>query len=69
MLPYLYRIFSILNCGDSMTEERKHALLFAATILAARKLNDPQVKPRARGMLSMHLDCADDQMAWEANRS
>lgn len=23
-----------------MTEERKHAILFAATILAARKLND-----------------------------
>jgi hypothetical protein len=36
-LSYLYRI-SILNCGDSMTEERQHAILFAATILLARKL-------------------------------
>ena len=27
-------VISILNCGDSMTEERKHAILFAATILA-----------------------------------
>ena len=26
--PYFYRI-SILTCGDSMTEERKHAILFA----------------------------------------
>ena len=24
------------NCGDSMTEEAKHAILFSATILAAR---------------------------------
>jgi hypothetical protein len=31
-----------------MTEERKHAILFAATILAARKLNDAEIKPWAR---------------------
>ncbi len=31
-----------------MTEERKHAILFAATILAARKLNDSEIKPWAR---------------------
>jgi hypothetical protein len=31
-----------------MTEERKHAILFAATILAARKLNDADIKPWAR---------------------
>jgi len=32
-----------------MEEQRKHAILFAATILAARKLNDPDLKawPRA----------------------
>ena len=30
-----------------MTEERKHAILFAATILAARKLNDSENKPWA----------------------
>ena len=30
-----------------MTEERKHAILFAATILAARKLNDGESKPWA----------------------
>ena len=30
-----------------MTEERKHAILFAATILAARKLNDSESKPWA----------------------
>lgn len=29
---------SILNCGDSMTEERKHAILLAAVILTARRL-------------------------------
>jgi hypothetical protein len=34
---YLYRI-SILNCGDSMTEERKHAILLATVILKARPL-------------------------------
>ena len=28
-----------------MTEERKHAILFAATILAARKLNASGIKP------------------------
>ncbi|HKW35859.1 MAG TPA: hypothetical protein VJN92_22830 [Candidatus Acidoferrum sp.] len=28
-----------------MTEERKHAILFAATILAARKLNEIGTKP------------------------
>ena len=44
--PCLYRS-SILNCGDSMTEERKHAILLAATILAARKLNDSESKPWA----------------------
>jgi hypothetical protein len=33
-----------------MTEERKHAILFAATILAARKLNDADIKPWARGV-------------------
>ena len=31
-----------------MTEERKFAILFAATILAARKLNDPDLKPWPR---------------------
>jgi hypothetical protein len=31
-----------------MTEERKHAILFAATILAARKLNDIGMTPWAR---------------------
>ena len=30
-----------------MTEERKHAILFAATILAARKLNDSGSTPWA----------------------
>jgi hypothetical protein len=39
---------SILNCGEPMTEERKHATLFAATILAVRKLNDAETKPWAR---------------------
>jgi len=28
-----------------MDEQRKYAMLFAATILAARKLNDPESKP------------------------
>lgn len=28
-----------------MDEQRKYAILFAATILAARKLNDPKTKP------------------------
>ena len=28
-----------------MTEERKHAILFAATLLAARKLNESGMKP------------------------
>jgi hypothetical protein len=28
-----------------MTEERKHAILFTATILAARKLNESGIKP------------------------
>jgi hypothetical protein len=28
-----------------MDEQRKYAILFAATILAARKLNDPETKP------------------------
>jgi hypothetical protein len=28
-----------------MDEQRKYAILFAATILAARKLNDPDIKP------------------------
>jgi len=36
-LSCLYRI-SILNCGDSMTEERKHAILLATVILTARRL-------------------------------
>lgn len=31
-----------------MTEERKHAILFAATILAARRLSDPDLKPWPR---------------------
>src|SRR5215472_80873 len=33
---------------DSVTEERKFAILFAATILAARKLSDPDLKPWPR---------------------
>ena len=34
---------------DSMDEQRKYAILFAATILAAKKLSDPDLKawPRA----------------------
>ena len=28
-----------------MDEQRKYAILFAATILAARKLSDPDIKP------------------------
>src|SRR5882762_3374760 len=36
-LSCLYRV-SILNCGDSMTEERKHAILLATVILTARRL-------------------------------
>jgi hypothetical protein len=31
-----------------MTEERKHAILFAATILAARKLNEVGITPWQR---------------------
>jgi len=31
-----------------MEEQRKYAILFAATILAARKLNDPNLKPWPR---------------------
>ncbi len=31
-----------------MDEQRKYALLFAATILAARELNDPDLKPWPR---------------------
>jgi hypothetical protein len=31
-----------------MDEQRKYAILFAATILAAGKLNDPEIKPWAR---------------------
>jgi len=31
-----------------MDEQRKFAILFAATILAARKLNDPDLKPWPR---------------------
>lgn len=31
-----------------MTEERKHAILFAATILAVRKLNETDIKPWGR---------------------
>jgi len=31
-----------------MDEQRKYAILFAATILAARKLNDPDLKPWPR---------------------
>jgi len=30
---------------DTMDEQRKHAILFAATILAARKLNESGIKP------------------------
>jgi len=33
---------------EIVTEERKYAILFAATILAARKLNDPDLKPWPR---------------------
>jgi len=36
-LSFLYLI-SILNCGDSMTEERKHAILLATVILTAGRL-------------------------------
>ncbi len=49
-LSCLYRI-SILNCGDSMTEERKHAILLATVILTARRLqplleeDDKESKP------------------------
>jgi len=28
-----------------MSEQRKYAILFAATILAARKVSDPDIKP------------------------
>jgi len=31
-----------------MTDERKHAILFAATILAARKLSDVEATPWSR---------------------
>ena len=31
-----------------MDEQRKYAILFAATILAARKLSDPDLKPWPR---------------------
>jgi len=31
-----------------MEEQRKYAILFAATILAARKLSDPDLKPWPR---------------------
>lgn len=41
MLPYS----SPFPLEDSMDEQRKYAILFAATILAARKLNDPENKP------------------------
>ena len=44
-----------------MTEERKHAILFAATILAARKLNDTGSTPWAN-------ECAINDAIQKAER-
>jgi len=41
-------LFSPFPLEDSMDEQRKFAILFAATILAARKLNDADLKPWPR---------------------
>jgi hypothetical protein len=38
-----------------MTEERKHGILFAATILAARKLNDVGITPWARATNTVEI--------------
>jgi flavin-binding protein dodecin len=43
-----------------MTEERKHAILFAATILAARKLSDIGTTPWSR-------ECAITEAIEKAN--
>ena len=42
--PYLPRF----RWRTQMDDQRKYAILFAATILAVRKLNDPDLKPWPR---------------------
>jgi len=42
------------SCGDSMTEERKHAILFAATLLCARKIIDLVDTPLSERMGKKH---------------
>ena len=44
-----------------MDEQRKYAILFAATILAARKLNDPEGKPWG-------IECAISDAIGKADR-
>ncbi len=42
-----------VSAGEPMNEQRKHALLLAATILAARKLADCDDKPTPRSMAAI----------------
>ena len=48
-----------------MTEERKFAILFAATILAARKLSDPDLKPWPRTAIIRHAISSANQILEE----
>ena len=57
-----------------MNEQRKYAILFAATILAARKLNESESKPcRARecaisdaiSHAELILKRIEEQLAWQ----
>jgi hypothetical protein len=45
-----------LNCGDSMTEERKHAVLLATVILTARRLQPLLEEDDKAGNPNMALD-------------
>lgn len=40
MTGHLLATSATISCGDPVTEERKHAILFAATLLSARKIID-----------------------------
>ena len=51
-----------------MDEQRKYAILFAATILAARKLNDPDLKPWPRAAAISDAIQKAEQILEEINK-
>jgi hypothetical protein len=55
-------------CGDPMTEERKHAILFAARILSARRIQESMMSNKPDMAKEFYIERAIEEAAFILER-